>query len=69
MPSSRSAAGGVWRIETPHPLLAALLSTGGELLFAGDPEGNFLALNARTGERLWNSRRARVTAAGRFPTP
>jgi alcohol dehydrogenase (cytochrome c) len=43
----------VWRIDTPHPLLAALLSTGGELLFAGDPEGNFLALNARTGERLW----------------
>jgi alcohol dehydrogenase (cytochrome c) len=44
----------VWRIETPHPLLAALLSTGGDLLFAGDPEGNFSALNARTGEKLWS---------------
>jgi alcohol dehydrogenase (cytochrome c) len=44
----------VWRVDTKHPLQAALLSTGGDLLFAGDPEGNFSALNARTGERLWS---------------
>ena len=44
----------VWRQDTKHPLLGALLSTGGELLFAGDPEGDFYALNARTGQKLWS---------------
>ena len=44
----------VWRVETKYPMLGALLSTGGDLLFAGDPEGHFAALNARTGERLWS---------------
>jgi alcohol dehydrogenase (cytochrome c) len=43
----------VWRRDTKHPLLAALVSTAGNLLFFGDPEGNFSALNARTGETLW----------------
>jgi alcohol dehydrogenase (cytochrome c) len=43
----------IWRYESKYPLLAALVSTGGELVFAGDPEGNFFALNARTGQRLW----------------
>ena len=33
--------------------LAAVVSTAGNLLFFGDPEGNFSALNARTGETLW----------------
>ena len=44
----------VWRHETKHPLLGALVSTGGGLVFAGDPEGNFFALNDRTGEKLWS---------------
>ena len=44
----------VWRVETKHPLLAALMSTGGELLFAGDPEGHFSAYRAQTGEKLWS---------------
>jgi alcohol dehydrogenase (cytochrome c) len=44
----------VWRLDTKHPLLAALMSTGGELVFAGDPEGTFAALHARTGEKLWS---------------
>ena len=44
----------IWRIDTKHPLQAALLSTAGDLLFTGDPEGNFFAVNARTGQKLWN---------------
>ena len=44
----------VWRRDTKHPLLAALLSTGGGLVFTGDPEGHFYALNSRTGEELWS---------------
>src|SRR5260370_38267088 len=29
------------------------LSTAGGLLFHGEPDGNFLALDARTGDELW----------------
>jgi alcohol dehydrogenase (cytochrome c) len=43
----------IWRRDTKHPLAGALLSTAGDLLFYGDPEGNFSALNGRTGETLW----------------
>jgi alcohol dehydrogenase (cytochrome c) len=34
-------------------LLASILVTAGDLVFTGDPEGNFFALDARTGARLW----------------
>jgi alcohol dehydrogenase (cytochrome c) len=44
----------VWRVETKHPILGALLSTGGDVLFAGDPEGNFNAFDAKTGKKLWS---------------
>ena len=44
----------VWRYEAKYPLLAALVSTAGNLVFSGDPEGNFFALDARTGRRLWS---------------
>jgi alcohol dehydrogenase (cytochrome c) len=32
-----------------------LLSTGGGLLFSGDPSGNFIALDASTGRILWHA--------------
>jgi alcohol dehydrogenase (cytochrome c) len=32
-----------------------LLSTAGNLVFAGDPSNNFIALNATTGEPLWHA--------------
>jgi alcohol dehydrogenase (cytochrome c) len=31
-----------------------MLSTAGDLVFTGDPEGNFFALDARTGNKLWS---------------
>jgi alcohol dehydrogenase (cytochrome c) len=34
--------------------MASLLATAGDLVFSGDPEGNFFALDGRTGIRLWN---------------
>src|SRR5262249_47741678 len=43
-----------WRVDVKHPIQSALLSTAGDLLFMGDPEGYFSALNARTGEKLWS---------------
>ena len=35
-------------------LLASILATAGDLIFTGDPEGYFFALDARTGEKLWS---------------
>ncbi|HZV52526.1 MAG TPA: PQQ-dependent dehydrogenase, methanol/ethanol family [Candidatus Dormibacteraeota bacterium] len=40
-----------WRNETP--MCASVLATGGDLVFAGEPTGEFNAFNARTGELLW----------------
>ena len=31
-----------------------MLATAGDLVFTGDPEGNFFALDARTGNKLWS---------------
>jgi alcohol dehydrogenase (cytochrome c) len=40
-----------WRNETP--MCASVLATGGDLVFTGEPTGEFNAFNARTGELLW----------------
>ena len=36
------------------PLLASALVTGSDLVFTGDPEGFFFALDAKTGQKLWS---------------
>jgi alcohol dehydrogenase (cytochrome c) len=43
----------VWSWRAPHPIVASLLTTAGELVFAGEPSGMLNALHARTGEVLW----------------
>jgi alcohol dehydrogenase (cytochrome c) len=43
----------VWSWRARHPMLSSLLATGGDLVFAGEPTGEFNAFNARTGELLW----------------
>ena len=40
-----------WRFD--HPIVASVLATAGDLVFAGAPTGEFVALHARTGEELW----------------
>jgi alcohol dehydrogenase (cytochrome c) len=40
-----------WRFE--HPIVASILATAGDLVFAGTPTGEFVALHARTGQELW----------------
>jgi alcohol dehydrogenase (cytochrome c) len=42
------------RWETPG-IRGGLLSTAGNLVFAGDPNSNLVALNAATGEVLWHA--------------
>lgn len=41
-----------WSYRSKYPLLASVLSTGG-LVFTGDPEGWFFALDAQNGQKLW----------------
>ncbi|HTS51168.1 MAG TPA: PQQ-dependent dehydrogenase, methanol/ethanol family [Bryobacteraceae bacterium] len=43
-----------WSYPYKYMLLASLLATGGDVLFTGDPEGFFFALDARTGTKLWS---------------
>ncbi|GBD17019.1 Quinoprotein ethanol dehydrogenase [bacterium HR26] len=43
----------VWRWRNDHPMCASVLATGGGLVFAGAPTGEFYAFDARTGDVLW----------------
>ncbi|MEU6576836.1 PQQ-dependent dehydrogenase, methanol/ethanol family [Streptomyces sp. NPDC046805] len=42
-----------WRWRNELPMCASVLVTGGDLVFAGEPSGEFNAFDARTGELLW----------------
>jgi alcohol dehydrogenase (cytochrome c) len=43
-----------WLYSYKYPLLASALATGGDLVFTGDAEGQFFALDAVTGTKLWS---------------
>jgi len=45
----------VWQHKTPYRIGqgGGSTTTAGGLVFRGDPDGNFLAINAKTGEELW----------------
>jgi alcohol dehydrogenase (cytochrome c) len=45
-----------WEFKLPTPSLAGVMSTASGLVFAGDNEGIFHALDARTGKQLWSYR-------------
>jgi alcohol dehydrogenase (cytochrome c) len=42
-----------WRWRNDIPMCASLLATGGDLVFGGEPTGEFNALDAESGELLW----------------
>jgi alcohol dehydrogenase (cytochrome c) len=42
-----------WRWRNDLPMCASVLATGGDLVFAGTPQGEFVAVDARTGDQLW----------------
>ncbi|HEX8904371.1 MAG TPA: PQQ-dependent dehydrogenase, methanol/ethanol family [Longimicrobiaceae bacterium] len=44
----------VWERRTRYPMVASLLTTAGDLVFAGEPNGMLDALDARTGDILWS---------------
>jgi alcohol dehydrogenase (cytochrome c) len=46
----------VWEREVKFPMFVGTVTTAGGLVFAGDSEGTLMALDARTGELLWQFR-------------
>ncbi len=44
----------VWSKSQSEPATGGMLATGGGLVFYGDPQGYFNALNDETGEHLWS---------------
>ncbi|MGQ9426210.1 outer membrane protein assembly factor BamB family protein [Gilvimarinus sp. F26214L] len=55
----------VWSVEQRASFLTGALSTAGGLVFVGDLDRNFRALDVKTGEQLWQSRLA--TSVQGFP--
>jgi alcohol dehydrogenase (cytochrome c) len=43
-----------WTFPYKYFLLASMLATASDLVFTGTPEGEFFALDARTGAKLWS---------------
>ena len=43
-----------WELRYTTPSLACVMSTASGLVFAGDNEGNFIAVDARSGKPLWH---------------
>jgi len=55
----------LWRKRSTHPLNTAALTTAGGLVFIGDIDGRFQALDAGSGDLLWETKLA--MAADGFP--
>ena len=45
-----------WRLKSNYPILGAVTPTAGGLVFFGDMGGNFYALDAATGQKLWGKK-------------
>lgn len=43
-----------WEVKTPQPLIGGVLATAGGLVFFGEGNGRFNALDAATGAQLWS---------------
>jgi alcohol dehydrogenase (cytochrome c) len=43
-----------WRWRNDEPMCASVLTTGGDLVFAGEPHGQYHAFDAGSGDELWH---------------
>ena len=49
------ADGGIkWQVETDLPVVSGSIATGGELIFHGESNGDFVARDAGSGKALWH---------------
>jgi len=53
-----------WRLKTNYPILGGVTPTAGGLAFFGDVGGNFYAVDATTGEKLWGQNIGGAIAGG-----
>ena len=51
-----------FRTTEPTGLATGLLTTAGDLLFAGDVSGNFIAFNPANGKPLWHAQLGQTTS-------
>jgi alcohol dehydrogenase (cytochrome c) len=45
-----------WRLKSNYPIQGAVTPTAGGLVFFGDVGGNFYAIDAATGQKLWGKK-------------
>ena len=45
-----------WRLKSNYPITSGVTPTAGGLVFFGDMGGNFYALDAATGQKLWGQK-------------
>lgn len=53
-----------WRVKANYPILAAVTPTAGGVAFFGDVGGNFYALDAANGRKLWGQNLGGALAGG-----
>ena len=53
-----------WKYRTVAPVQSAIVTTASGLLFVGDMRGNLLALDARSGKRLWTAKAGPAIGGG-----
>jgi alcohol dehydrogenase (cytochrome c) len=44
----------IWQAKSEDPMIGGTLTTGGNLVFAGEGDGSFNAYDAGTGQKLWS---------------
>ena len=53
-----------WRLRSNYPIVSGMTPTAGGLVFFGDTGGNFYALDAATGQKLWGRKLASALGGG-----
>ena len=53
-----------WRLKSNYPIVGGMTPTAGGVVFFGDLGGNFYALDAATGEKLWSQDLGGAIAGG-----
>ncbi len=53
-----------WRLKSNYPILSGITPTAGGIVFFGDVGGNFYALDASNGEKLWGQNLGGAMAGG-----
>ena len=53
-----------WRLKSNYPILSGMTPTAGGVVFFGDMGGNFYALDAANGQKLWGQKIGGAIAGG-----